>query len=436
MTLNHRQFIVKAIRRTPSLAIPVAAAFHLLITVGVFSFGRLELAPQQFDRDGIGHFALDSFVFRRQAEGLVSGILNKGIVSWLFEPAELHVKCYSLCLALFHPLGENILAIEPLNLFYYLAILVLVFRLTKKVSGERAAWLAASMIALWPSFLLHSTQYLRDPLFIAAMLALILILTNLIMNSYKFMDGLVVGGLGAVVSATLWMTRSEMWLLFRSVIYFAAALMAIRLLRERKLLVGNLVAIALVSVVATVSLPGAQNLQRRSGVTLGIRLRDVGELPMWARIAARRHGFVSEYSEQSGSIIDGDVEFSSQADVIRYIPRAVEVGFMAPFPEMWFKSGRNVGLAGRLISGVETALMYLIELFALIFLWHRRRSLHVWLLALTAAVGVVALGLVVVNVGTLYRMRYGFLVVVIILGSAGVFQILPSRNKATEGTVH
>ena len=67
--------------------------------------------------------------------------------------------------------------------------------------------------------------------------------------------------------------------------------------------------------------------------------------------------------------------------------------------------------------------MYVVEGLALLGLWRGRRQLSVWFLFLVAAMGITALGLVVVNVGTLYRLRYVFLILLIIIAAEGAAHI-------------
>jgi predicted lipid-binding transport protein (Tim44 family) len=50
------------------------------------------------------------------------------------------------------------------------------------------------------------------------------------------------------------------------------------------------------------------------------------------------------------------------------------------------------------------------------------------LLGLIAALGILSLGLVVVNIGALYRLRYAFLILLIIMAAGGVTQILERFN--------
>jgi hypothetical protein len=130
-----------------------------------------------------------------------------------------------------------------------------------------------------------------------------------------------------------------------------------------------------------------------------------------------REEFIWESQQKAGSMIDPDISFSNRVDVIKYIPRALEIGYLSPFPTMWFTAGYNVGLIGRLVGGVETSLTYMIEVLACVFIWRRRRHLDTWLLFLMTTIGVLALGMVVVNLGTLYRMRYPFWILMVIMAA-------------------
>ncbi|HEV7798856.1 MAG TPA: hypothetical protein VGO73_11900, partial [Pyrinomonadaceae bacterium] len=154
----------------------------------------------------------------------------------------------------------------------------------------------------------------------------------------------------------------------------------------------------------------------------------------WSRLLRRvgkmRQQFVIE-SPNSSSNIDSKVQLNSLTEILRYLPRAAMIGFFAPFPNMWFATGGQVGSAGRLLSGVETLALYVVQGLAIVGLWaaRGRRRNSVWLLWLIAATGMIALGLVVVNVGALYRLRYLFSILLIILASGGVAQTLEWISK-------
>lgn len=122
---------------------------------------------------------------------------------------------------------------------------------------------------------------------------------------------------------------------------------------------------------------------------------------------------------QSGSNIDPDVRFRSLCGLLLYLPRASLIGCCAPFPSTWLAAGKRVGYAGKLLSGAETLVMYVFGLLALASVVRPPRRLPALLLLSIAVFGVTLLGLVVPNVGALYRFRYTFWVLLIILGAKG-----------------
>jgi hypothetical protein len=229
-----------------------------------------------------------------------------------------------------------------------------------------------------------------------------------------------------------------------------AGLLLARHVRERRFLAGNVLSSALVlAAMGAVLASGTQSLQ--AGLAPQHAVESDGSLfaalkaradSVAIQISVLRHGFIREHTNVSpakdaGSNIDTHVRFSSAADVVRYLPRAAMIGFLAPFPEQWFAEGRKAGLAGRLISGMEMSVMYLIEVLVLIELWRSRSRLPVWLLSGIAAAGVTALALAVLNVGALYRMRYAFFILLLIVGANGLVRMFALRKtQSAPATAH
>jgi hypothetical protein len=404
-------------------ALAAAAIFHIILAAGLFSVGRLGLAPEKFDRDGIGEFARDSRDHKVAMDELVSLLKQGQIGSWLSSRDPVHVKVLSIAVLPFEPwLGSTILAVEPINLLYYLAILALTFTLGKIVGGVRAAWLAAFIVACWPSLVLHTTQFLRDPLVIAALLTLVTVLVLILKRELHWQRATAATTAGGVAIYLIWQTRPEIWMVIAAIVFLATVLLFLRLALNRKLLAFNLLAVVSLTLLTIfMPRPAAGVVSRPlSNLTAG----PTASAPSISnRIALARAKFIFESRNVSGSLIDDDVVFSSSGDVVRYIPRALEIGYLAPFPSMWFKGGYNVGLAGRVISGVETMLTYLIEILACIFVWRHKGEFATWLLVLATVLGMVALGLVVANLGTLYRMRYPFWILLVIMGAGSLVHL-------------
>jgi hypothetical protein len=125
------------------------------------------------------------------------------------------------------------------------------------------------------------------------------------------------------------------------------------------------------------------------------------------KLSAHRAGFTGD--TLAGSNVDIEVSFFSIEDVLLYIPRALQIGLLAPFPSMW--RGQAVNKGGgtmRVLSGIEMMFTYV---FLVGFLGLLAYGKERWATLLVAAGMALALTLivtlVVANVGTLFRMRYG-----------------------------
>lgn len=425
-----------------------AAMLHIAVAGAVFSIGKFRLMPSQFEPTGLAAFASDGYVYQTEAVQLCEVLKTQGLAAWAIWPIQLHVRLYSLPLAALKGLtGLNILAIEPLNLIYYLAILALVFKLGAAVFDYPAGLLAATIVALWPSFLLHTTQLLRDPLLISAFLILMLSLVQCLRRDYTSRSGLLWGLSGALAILVVRIVRLPMWDVLWAIIGLAVLMLVVRSVFQRRFPVGNAV-FAIVMIAAMLVTPhfqAALRNQQQVKIKRVIVPEETQELPVEGQIAKRREGFrlrIDEIGEiapsDAGSDIDKGVQFNSFADIIRYVPRAVVVGFFAPFPNMWLTAGKQVGSSGRLVSGFETILTYMIESLALFGLWLGRKQLVTWFLALAATCGIVALGLIVNNIGALYRLRYPFWVLLVVLGAGAASYLmgrLDWRNRIERGAL-
>ena len=421
-----------------------AAALHLLTVISLNVIGRYGLLPGTFDENGIGiSFAVDSTEYRKYIIALIELLERDGLFAWLKNPVTFHVKLYSLCYAgLGKWLGYNTLSAEPLNLLYYLLILLFVFLLGREVFGRRVGVLAAGLVSLWPSLLLHTTQLLRDPLFIAALLALILICAVLLNRACSWRKALSLAVAGGVLANLIWLIRSQMWEVMIAVVAINVGLILVSIFWQRRVGVSNFAGclLLLLIVLGLPALGRKLNLYSYPPNQVSVKEQGTGakeivysrNLPpgssLPARISFLRSGFVTSYPG-AGSNIDREVTFRSLKDIVLYLPRAAEIGFLAPFPSMWFEAGPQVGLAGRLLSGFETLLMYLAEILMIVYLWRYRGHMTAWLLFVAASAGILALGLVVANIATLYRMRYAFWILLLILGVKGALLLLRKEDE-------
>jgi 4-amino-4-deoxy-L-arabinose transferase-like glycosyltransferase len=407
----------------------LAAAVHIALTIAIFLTGHFQLLPGTLDENGVGlSFAINGATYRTLAGDLADELQSNGLRAWLAVKAPLHCRLYSLSFATVGKLlGHNVFAAEVLNVLYYLGILTCVYMLGREAFDARTGLLAAAIAGAWPSFLLHSTQLIRDPLAILCFLALMVLLTLLLTRSFVWRKGIVYGIAGALVVSVFWITRGNMWNVVLVAIVVGLALLVQRMVREKKVLAGNIV-VMLSIIAAALLVPTRLESTTLAGVrppatplAIPSTLQSLPRQGIWTsvvkQIADRRAGF--RLYAANASDIDGDVRFSDAGDIVRFVPRAFVIGLFAPFPKMWVQRG-NYGVMGRLVSGVETLAMYFLYVAAGVCVWRERRNRAMWMLILVATIGMIALGLVVVNAGALYRIRYVFWMMMIVIAAKGI----------------
>jgi hypothetical protein len=149
------------------------------------------------------------------------------------------------------------------------------------------------------------------------------------------------------------------------------------------------------------------------------------------QINARRKGFQFTVNDEGNVIpntgasnIDTEIEFHSISDLMRYAPRALAIGMFSPFPNTWFTVGQRADRAGWALAAAETFCIYLLECLAVVGLWRARRRLAVWFLLMFALMGIGSLAIVTSNLGALYRLRYPFLLMVLVIGAGGAVTVI------------
>ena len=135
-------------------------------------------------------------------------------------------------------------------------------------------------------------------------------------------------------------------------------------------------------------------------------------------LAFMRWCLATAYPE-AGSNIDTNLLFHSPGDVLAYIPRATQVVFFSPFPNTWRASG-GTGFT-RLLRGaaaVEMAGVYAAFILFLWSAWRWRRRPELWTVLIFCGGMMLIYSLTTCNVGTLYRVRYAFIMTLVAVGLA------------------
>lgn len=124
------------------------------------------------------------------------------------------------------------------------------------------------------------------------------------------------------------------------------------------------------------------------------------------------------------SMIDIDRVPSDIYGLIAYIPRALQIALFAPFPTTWLKPSGLV----HLISTMEMVVTY-IGLAGMLFLEWRKRWPQIGLLLLFSGSLLIIYGITTANLGTLYRLRYFPIMLLIGLGTLGWLSLINKYRK-------
>jgi hypothetical protein len=182
--------------------------------------------------------------------------------------------------------------------------------------------------------------------------------------------------------------------------------------------------------------PGASKLPPGAG-DLGGAVRAIpwdrtAWLPLSLDRVAYRIALVREislvYYRDSLTNMDLGVGFYRVTDVLRYVPRALQIALLAPFPATWGDPGSSAWTTvSRRIVALEMVGIYLALLGLAASLWGWRRRPELWVVLLPCLAVLALYTLAVPNLGTLHRFRYGFLMTLCGVGIAGGLEMLSAR---------
>lgn len=353
----------------------------------------------------------DSVGFHRDAVELAASMRHHGWQVWELRPrgnAPIGIAAAAYYLVGF---GEPWI-ILPINATMFALAAVSLHGIFKSLISERWAFIATLPFVLFPSAALIYGQIHKDGFSVAGISIIILVwvrfaqLVELDQRGLLSQVALMVAGCSLV-----WIVRPYLLqpLVLASVL---TVLLLIGMFGRHRFVwwVGISLCILVqvgysnIPSVSAAPLVGNFNDQPLASTVSGASLIEKN----LAKLNAMRIGFATG-APNAGSNIDIDVKYDSLIDLVLYVPRALQVGLLAPFPPMWVDVGVSPG-AGlmRFMAGMEMVVSYVL-LVGVGLLWVDLRSNRPALMVgiLMATVLILIMALVVCNVGTLYRMRYG-----------------------------
>jgi hypothetical protein len=165
-----------------------------------------------------------------------------------------------------------------------------------------------------------------------------------------------------------------------------------------------------------------------------IRMIKFGETKL-GFLARYREDYIRGYPDAK-SYIDKNIALWNMDDYVLYMPRAAEIAFLAPFPNMWFEQGSSdQNTLMRRISAFEMIIVYICLLGMPLAIWCFYRRSEFWVIIIFCSSILLIYGFGMPNAGTLYRMRYGYMMILVAVGLTGFYSFWQALQKKRRSTV-
>jgi 4-amino-4-deoxy-L-arabinose transferase-like glycosyltransferase len=325
--------------------------------------------------------------------------------------------------------GSHPLIMAMINSTLSALCVVLVYRLATHLGTRRAARIAAAAVAVWPSALLWGSQVMKDVPSLCLLLVIVVLTCELFDDVRRGWPALVLSGSGLfMVSMFLETLRNYLVMMFLVAVVSALVLTGVR---ARRLRIGQVVAVVALGLgLLTTRLVGQDLVLRvldpthsrtaiKPFVTRIVAADPPANAPLFGRLAGLRNGFIRT---GGGSLYthEGVTNETGWLQWLRWAPEAFVAALGAPFPWQWRQAGRIEPM--RVAVGSESLVLLLLLPLMLFACW---RIVRTW-----AAGGLVfvlfffmfatSLGLTVVNVGTLVRLRLPVIFLGLVLAAVGL----------------
>jgi hypothetical protein len=449
-------------------------AVFVLTTIAA-SLIQLVLLPLVFPAwdsgGGVVDNCLDCASYHRIAVKMAADIRQDGWSAWELRP-EGHTPA-GLAAALYAISVPKLWTMIPVNAAVHATTVTLLFLILTSFgySPRNATW-GTIPFALFPSSALWYAQLLKDGFFFLGFFLFLRGWLSVMRPPEKPRQTRVHFlsiGEGLIGGLLLWVIRPEMVKLILGLAFVVclAALCASQVsarwkARRRPLLTGCVLILATGAFVAgleyastrpdrsqSVSAPAAllnvehppqaptvekepEPLVRRAAPTIGrvtAMLRALASVParLTAGVIHKRQAYLSE---PGASSLDLDVRVETLPELIAFLPRATRNAFLSPFPSHWVGRGTYASTTSlRRVCGLEMLVVYFALAFVPFAFWRRRADVFLWVILVYSGAVLVVLGVIINNWGTLYRLRYGYLMLWVGIGLCGFLQLVTDLRR-------
>ena len=134
--------------------------------------------------------------------------------------------------------------------------------------------------------------------------------------------------------------------------------------------------------------------------------------------------------QTANSTVDIGIELNSFHNMMKYIPRAMQIAFLSPLPNKWF-SNDSVSTSSLmyLITGFEMIFLYIFYIGAIyaIYIWRNKEKF--WIIVSFSIYSCIYPVYAFPNIGAIVRYRYGGLMLIAALGISAFIYLLSNKGN-------
>jgi hypothetical protein len=413
--------------RTVQWAVGAAFAFRLLLAIGLYlvSVAGWSVLGLPTLGGGLWEFGRDALYWDVSARALLGRDVPALNMGWGLAGQPDTWNPFTSVVALTYWLfGEHLLV--PIMLNAWLGALTVLFAaaVVQRLGAPRGARLLAWALAVWPSFLLWSTQLLKESLVtflvIYSLWALLIFLDSAAALRWRHQvhRATALASIGAAM-LVLYFLRPPIALAWLAAAVLTGVGWRVHRGWPRRMTVVHAVLLGGILLTVTAGLVAQATCLSDHETCEGLVGETVGTVDDAIYTVLHRR-WVTLREEGTKTAI-GNVALGEGWELIPFAPVAVANTFLAPYPWTWFSMGKSLG-AMRLVSSLEMIVEYAVLPWLVVGSWLalRRHGLPaIFLLALLLVLGLV-IGNTIMNEGTLFRIRIVALLPLLILAAAGL----------------
>ena len=137
------------------------------------------------------------------------------------------------------------------------------------------------------------------------------------------------------------------------------------------------------------------------------------------------------YSIQHGanSTFDFGKDLNSLGELVKYVPRAIQVGFFSPFPSSWFaEHPSQLSKLMHIVTGMEMLFIYICLLGFTISLFLLKKKIEFWMFVCFSFYFTLIPIYALPNIGALIRYRYGAIMLLAAIGISMFLRLYIHKN--------